>query len=146
MININTIPDMPQNSNLHRPASRANWLKAIASRILEKIPLTIKNNASQDIRRKIISNFFLIREGTLFLGGEGVGASEGEGRQWKWVPKGEGHTLFFSYSRGGSAHLSKIFNEDFCDVTFYFFLNRLIFFLFQLVSLNLVQVLVLQGY
>ena len=42
-----------------------------------------------------------------FLGGEGWGL-RGEGHQWKWAPKGEGHTLFFSYSRGGS-HLFQNF-------------------------------------
>ena len=32
-----------------------------------------------------------LREGTFFLGGEGWGL-RGEGHQWKWAPKGEGHT------------------------------------------------------
>ena len=38
----------------------------------------------------------------------GRAGASGEGHQWKWAPRGEGHTLFFSYSRGGS-HLFQNF-------------------------------------
>ena len=42
-----------------------------------------------------------------FLGGEGWGLS-GEGHQWKWAPKGEGHTSCELF-KGGSHIFSKIF-------------------------------------
>ena len=54
--------------------------------------------------------------------------------------KGGGQYPLFQLFKGrpGSHTFSRIFNRDFCDVTFHFS--------FQLVSFNLVQVLVLQGY
>ena len=67
------------------------------------------------------SPFFLLREGTFFLGwggGEGWGL-RGEGHQWKWATKGEGHTLF-SAIQGEGHTFSRIFNGDICDVIFHF--------------------------
>ena len=66
-----------------------------------------------------------VREGTFFLGGGGgrAGASEGRVISESEHQRGRAIPSLSTIQGGGSHTFSRIFNGDFCDVTFHFSLT-----------------------